>query len=165
MQRTLYSGLLSIADVIFGSQLILHPTIGLSIADTSNIRLLLQEIHFPSDNVLQFRSSFLRYLLSYFLASLMAFSGPSKFRNCKSVGISSPYSSLWLMFIPVAKMSKAQQDRDRNMDTIMVISVVHGQPLLLYSENQYEPKKNHSCSLCQLSLSRITNALQPVASK
>ena len=65
----------------------------------------------------------------------MAFSGPSKFRNCKFVGISSPYSSLWLTFFPVAKMSKAQWDRDRNIDTITEIAVVHGQPLLLYGEN------------------------------
>ena len=32
-------------------------------------------------------------------------------------------------------MSKAEWYRDRNMDTIMEISVAHGQPLLLYSEN------------------------------
>ena len=31
-----------------------------------------------------------------------------------------------------------------------------GQPLFLYSENQYEPKKQHYCSLCQLALSRVT---------
>ena len=36
---------------------------------------------------------------------------------------------------PVAKTPKMRWDRDRNMDTIMEISVVHGQPLLLYSEN------------------------------
>ena len=46
----------------------------------------------------------------------------------------------------VAKMYKAQGDRDRNMDT-MEISVVRGQPLLLYSENKYKPKKQHSCPL------------------
>ena len=64
----------------------------------------------------------------------MAFSVPWKCRDCKFVGISSPYSSLWLTCFPVAKMPKAQWDRDRNMDTIMEISVVHGQPLLLYNE-------------------------------
>ena len=44
----------------------------------SNVRHLLQEmcIHFTFDNVLQFRLSFLQSLLFYFLASLMAFSGP-----------------------------------------------------------------------------------------
>ena len=31
--------------------------------------------------------------------------------------------------------SAMQWDRDRNIDTIMEISVVYGQPLLLYSEN------------------------------
>ena len=36
---------------------------------------------------------------------------------------------------PVGKMSQAQWDRDRNLDTIMEISVAHGQPLLLYREN------------------------------
>ena len=44
-------------------------------------------------------------------------------------------SSLWLTCFLVAKMFKAQWDKDRNIDTIMEISVVHGQPLLLYSEN------------------------------
>ena len=36
----------------------------------------------------------------------MAFSVPWKFRNCKFVGISSPYSSLWLTCFPVAKIPK-----------------------------------------------------------
>ena len=70
-----------------------------------------------------------------FLASLMTFSVPWKCRDCKFVGNFRPYSSQWPTFFPVAKMPKAQWDRDRNMDTIMEISVVHGQPLLLYSEN------------------------------
>ena len=38
------------------------------------------------------------------------------------------------MCFMVAKMPKAQWDRD--MDTIMEILVAHGQPLLLYNENQ-----------------------------
>ena len=49
------------------------------------------------------------------------------------------------------------------MDIIMEISVVHGQPLLLYSDNKYEPKNQHSCPL--LALSRIANTRQTVASK
>ena len=97
MYRTLYSGDLSIVDIIFSSQLTSLPRTDLSIADTANIRLLLQEIciHFTLGNVLQFRLSFLRYLLFYLLASLMAFSGLSKCRNCKFVGISRSYSSLF----------------------------------------------------------------------
>ena len=39
----------------------------------------------------------------------------------KSAGISSPYLSPTCF--PIPKMSKAQWDRDRNMDTIMEISV------------------------------------------
>ena len=60
------------------SQLTLPPGTALLIADTSTIRYFLQKIyiHFVLDNVLQFRLSFLRSLLFYFLASLMAFSGP-----------------------------------------------------------------------------------------
>ena len=44
----------------------------------SNIRHFLQEMcmHFTFDNALQFRLSFFRSLLFYFLASLMAFLGP-----------------------------------------------------------------------------------------
>ena len=137
MWRTLYSEHLSIVDIIFRSQLTLPPRTDLSIADTSNIRHFLQEIciHFTLDNVLQFRLSFLRSLLFYFLATLMAFSVPWKCRDCKFVGISSPYSSLWLTCFPAAKMPKAKCGRDRTMDTIMEISVAHGQPLLLHSEN------------------------------
>ena len=96
-------------------------------------------MHITLDNVLQFCLSFLRSLLFYFLTSLMAFSGPWKCRNCKFVGISSQFSSLWLTCFPVAKISKAQWDRNKIIDTTMKISVVQGQPLLLYSE--YEPKK------------------------
>ena len=64
----------------------------------------------------------------------MVFSVPQKCKDCKFVGNSSPYLSLWLTCFPVVNMPKAQWDRDRNMDTIMEISVVHGQPLLLYNE-------------------------------
>ena len=38
----------------------------------------------------------------------MAFSVPWKCRDCKFVGISSPFTSLWLTCSPVAKMPKAQ---------------------------------------------------------
>ena len=91
------------------SQLTLSPRNDLSIGNTSNIRHFLQEIciHFTLDNVLQFRLSFLQSLLFYFLASLMAFSGQRKSRDCKFVGITSPYSSLWLTCFPVAKIFKA----------------------------------------------------------
>ena len=110
--------------------------------NTFNIRHFLQEIciHFTLDNVLQFRLRFLWSLLLYFLASLMAFSGPWKSRDCKFAAVSSPYLSLWLTCFPVAKF-KRQWDRDSSMETVMEISVVHGQPLLLYIENYYEPKK------------------------
>ena len=120
-------------------------------------------MHITLDNVLQFCLSFLRSLLFYFLTSLMAFSGPWKCRNCKFVGISSQFSSLWLTCFPVAKISKAQWDRNKIIDTTMKISVVQGQPLLLYSE--YEPKKKLSCPLRWLALSRFTNICQPMASK
>ena len=86
--------------------------------------------------------SFLQVFFDLCCLTFLAFSVPWKFRDCKFVGICSPYSSLWLTCFPVAKMPKAQWDRDRNMDTIMEISVVHGQPLP-YSENYYEPKKQH----------------------
>ena len=137
MYRTLYSRHLSVVGIPFRSQLTLIPRTDLSIADASNIWHFLKDIciHFSLDNVLQFRLNFLRSLLFYFSAILMAFSGPWKCRGFKFVGIFSPYSSLWLTCFPVAKMFKAQWDRDRNLDIIIEISVVHGQPLLLYSEN------------------------------
>ena len=50
----------------------------------------------------------------------MAFSGTYKW---KSAGISSLYSPPCFTRFPVAKMSRAQWGRDKNMDTIMDISV------------------------------------------
>ena len=145
-------------DIIFRDLLTLPLRTDLSIEDLPNIRHFFQElcIHFTLGNVLQFHFSFLQSLLFYFLASLSAFSGPWKCRDCKFVGIASPYSSLGLKCFPVAKMSKAQYDRDENMDTIMEISVIHRQQLLLYSKNYYEPMKQHSCSLRWVGLSRVT---------
>ena len=58
----------------------------------------------------------------------MAFLVPWKCGDCKFVGNSSPYSSLWLARFPVAKIPKAQWDRERIMNTIM--------RFLLYMDNQ-----------------------------
>ena len=79
--------------------------------------------------------SFLQVFFDLCYLAFLAFSVPRKCRDCKFVGISSPYLSLCLTCFPVAKMSKVQWNKDRNMDTIMEISVVHGEPFLLYIEN------------------------------
>ena len=125
MLWTLYSKQLYTVDIIFRSQLTLPPGTEFSIADTSNIRHFLLEmcINFTLGNVLQFHLSFLRSLVFYFLASLMAFSGQWKCRYCKFAEISCLYSSLWLTCFPVAKMSKAQWDRDTKMDTKMDLDI------------------------------------------
>ena len=96
---------------------------------------------FTLDNVSQSHLSFLRSLLLYLLASLMAFSGQWKL---KSTEIFSPYSPPCLMRLPVAKMSKMKWTRDRNINTIMEIFVTHEKPPLLYSENWQEPQQQHS---------------------
>ena len=71
------------------------------------------------------------------------------------------YSSLSLTSFPVAKMSKAQWDRDRNMvDIIMEICVAHGQP---HSENKYKPQQQHSSPFLWLALSCIVKTHQAVA--
>ena len=72
------SGNFSIEDIIFRSQLTLPPRTDLSMADTYNIRLFLQEIciHFNLDSVLQFRLSLFDLYYFTFLASLMVFSVP-----------------------------------------------------------------------------------------
>ena len=44
-------------------------------------------------------------------------------------------------------------------------SVAHGQPPLLYRENEHEPQQQYSCPRCWLAVSRIANTLQPMASK
>ena len=116
-------------------------------------------IHFTLENVLQFRLSFFFWsLFFYFLASLMTFSGPWKW---KSVGISSPYSPLCLTFSPVAKMSKAQWYRDRNMDTIMEVSVVHGQAPFFTARIS----KNHRNSTLVLFVGWLFHALQTLANQ
>ena len=51
----------------------------------------------------------------------------------KILGISSPYLPPWLTCFPVANVSKAQWDRDRNMDAIMENSVAHGQNHLFFT--------------------------------
>ena len=48
------------------------------------------------------------------------------------------YLPPWLTRFPVAKMSKAQLDRDINMDTIMEISVVYDHLFFM---------QQHSCPL------------------
>ena len=75
-------------DISFRSQFTLPTRIDLSIADTSKIRLCLQEIciYVTLDNASQVRFSFLRSLIFYFLASLMAFSGPWKYWNWNFYG-------------------------------------------------------------------------------
>ena len=114
-------------DLYGGHQIILPPTTD---TDTSYMRHFLQEmcIHFTFDNILQLCLSFLWFLF-YFLASLMACSGPRKCRDFQSVFIS------MVDMFSSCKDVQSVMDRDRNIDTIMEISVAHGQPLLLYKDN------------------------------
>ena len=53
------------------------------------------------------------------------------------------------------------RNMDRNMDTIMEISVAHDQPTLLLESQQ----QHFCCPLRWLALPRIANPHQPVASK
>ena len=140
------------------SQLTLPPRTELLIMNMFNTRHVLQEIciHFTLENVLQFRLRFLWSLSLYFSASLMAFSAPWKCRDCKFVVVSSPYLSLWLTCFPVAKMSKRQWDRDRNMDTTMVICCTWTTTSSLWQE-LLRTRETASCPLRWLALSRVTN--------
>ena len=70
-------------------------------------------------DVLQFCLSFPRSLLLYFLANLMVF---LSLENWKFTEISSLYSPPWLTRFPVAKMSKLERGRNKNMDIIIVSS-------------------------------------------
>ena len=67
MQRTLYSGHLSIVDIIFRSQLTLPPRIYLSIADTSNIRVLrnLYTFYFGQCFIVSFKLSSIFVILLF----------------------------------------------------------------------------------------------------
>ena len=122
MCRTLYSEHLSIVDIIFRSQLALPPKKGpLHKGHAQYQTFLPRNVYaFTLGNVLHFRLSFLRSLLFYYFSSC---SVPLKCRDCKLVGNSSPYSSLWLTCFLVARMPKVRWDRQRNMDSVMEISV------------------------------------------
>ena len=99
MQRTLYNGHLPIP-------LTLPPTTELSIINTFNRRYFLQEtcMHFTLDNVLQFRLSFLRSLLFYFLTSLMVFSEVHE-----NVGICSDFQSVFISMVDMFSSCKDVQ--------------------------------------------------------
>ena len=59
----------------------------------------------------------------------IACSGPRKCRDFQSVFIS------MVNMFSSCKDVQSVMDRDRNIDTLIKISVAHGQPLLLYKEN------------------------------
>ena len=130
MQWTLYSGYLSIADIIFRSQFTLPPITDLSIADAPNNRpyktFLVRNLYaFYFRQFFTVSHKFSSIFVFYFLASLITFSG--------SLQLKLAGTSLWLTSFPVAKMSKVEWERDRNMNTIIEISVAHGQSPLIYS--------------------------------
>ena len=56
------------------------------------------------------------------------------------------------------KVVQSAMGRNRNIDTIMDISVAHGQPPLFYSENKYKPQQQHSFPLCWLALTHCRHS-------
>ena len=130
----LYSGHISRVDIIFMFQFTLPPRTDLFIADTPNSRpyktLLVKNMHtfyFGQCFAVSFRFSSILVILFF-----SQFNG---FFRYKIAGIFSSNLPPWLTRFLVAKMSKAQWSRDTNIETIMHISIAHGQLLLLYSEN------------------------------
>ena len=125
------------ADIIFRSQFTSPPKTDIFGVITPTNRsckiFLVRNLHtFTLYNVLQFCLSFLRSLSLYFLANLMVF---LSLENGKFTEISSLYSPPWLTRFPVAKMSKLERGRNKNMDIIIEFPLAHGHLPLLYSEN------------------------------
>ena len=112
--KPLCSGHQSIADITFMSQITLLPRTG------------------PIRNIYTF---YFRYCLTVWFKFSSIFSDLFWSIKKKIAGISSPYSPPWLMRFPAANTSKAQRCRDRNIDTIMKISVAQRQPFLFHSES------------------------------
>ena len=137
MYWTLYSGHLCIVDIIFNYQFTLPLSAYLSIADTPNNMsykaVLLRKLYtfyFWQCFTVSTECSSIFFILSFSQFIGLARSIKMKIRwNFQSV-----FTSMVDAF-PSWKMFKAQWARDKNMDTIIEISVAHGQPSLLYSEN------------------------------
>ena len=103
MQWPLYSGHLSIADIIFRSQLTLSSRTDPSIADTSNNRsyktFLVRDLHkfsFGQCFIISFKFSSIFTIL--FLREFNGLFSSIKMKHCR-------YSPPWLTCFPVAKMS------------------------------------------------------------
>ena len=119
MRRILYSGHVSIAKVIYRSQFTLPPRIDLSIADKPNSRpyktFLIRNLYrFYFRQCATVLLSFLRSLLFYFLASLMAFFGSLKIKICKD--FHAILNSMVNTF-PSCKDVLSTMGRDRNIDS------------------------------------------------
>ena len=159
MQRTLYSGHLSIADIIFRSQLTLPSRTDHSIADTPNNRPYKT---FLVRNLYTFYFGQCFTILFDFFSIFVRLFRSIKMKNCRY--FQSVFTSMIDVFSSCEDVS-AQWDKDRNMDIIMEISAAHGQPPLPQSVNQYTLQKQHSCPILWLALSHITNVRQKVAFK
>ena len=135
MQRTLYSGHLSQPTTFLGPN-----SHYLCRADTLNNRqyktFLVRNLY-----VFYFRQCFAALFKFSSIFVILFFSKINALFRSKI-----PYSPPQLTGFPVAKMSEAQWVRDRNMNTIMDISVAYDQPPLLYSEYQYQPLIQHYCA-------------------
>ena len=114
MWRTLYSGQLSIERIIFRSQFTLLPRIDVSIAETPNNR--------------SYKTFIVRNLYTFYIRQCF----PVSFKFSLIIMLYfSQFNGIFVLtsmvdaFPSVAKMSKAQLDRDINMDIIMEISVVY----------------------------------------
>ena len=133
----LYSGHLSATDIIFRSQLTLPSRNDPSIANTPNNRPYktflvrnLPKFYFGQCFTISFKFSSIFIIL--FLGEFNGLFRSIKMKNCRY------FKSVFTSMIDVFSSFKdvnAQWDKGRNTNTIMEISVVHGQPPLLYSVN------------------------------
>ena len=148
--HTIYSGHISIGDIILGPNSH-YPlelmSLQLTCPITFHIRHFLEEIwiHFTLENALKFRLSFYSVrsikikIYSHFQSVFTSMA--DTFPNCKDV-----QNALW---------------QDRNMDTITEISVSHGQPPILQSENQ----QDHSNSILVPFVDQHFHTLQTLANQ
>ena len=138
----------------------LPPRSDLSKLDTPNNK---PHLLYFLQNALQFRWSFLLFSLFCFQPVLRPV---QDYKNANSQGFP---VRIHLHGWNVSQLQRCQKRNEARKETwiqIREISVAHGQPPLLYSENYYKPpQQQHSCPLRWLALSRIADTRQPVASK
>ena len=160
MWRTLYSGHLSIADIIFRSEFTLPPRTDLPIANTPNNRPYIRH----SLYVFCLRQCFTVSFKFSSIFIILFFSKINVLFRFTKIKLRRDFRSVLAFMVDAFPNCKNVQSTTggRIMDTIIEIFVALWPPPFLYSENKYKPQYSFPL-YCWLF--HIANTHQPVASK